>query len=127
MQLVVRRVCLGLVVIALAVGSGSAQEALTWQEVHDKFEASNPTLRAGQIGIDESHAQEITANLRPNPNLTILADQIDPFSGGPAHGPFAYFLAAGTAAQTWVTAGECTKRNRRGHLRASRPGANSVV
>jgi outer membrane protein, heavy metal efflux system len=80
---------------------GFAQKALTWQEVRDKFEAANPTLRAGQIGIDESRAQEITANLRPNPNLTILADQIDPFNGGPPHGPFAYFLAAGTVSQLW--------------------------
>lgn len=60
-----------------------------------------PTLRAGQIGIDESRAQEITANLRPNPNLTILADQIDPFSGGPPHGPFAYLLSSGSVSQLW--------------------------
>jgi len=92
---------LGLSLIALSTTSGFAQKALTWQEVRDKFAASNPTLRAGQIGIDESRAQEITANLRPNPNLAILADQIDPFSGGPPHGPFAYFLAAGSVSQLW--------------------------
>lgn len=78
-----------------------AQKALTWQEVRDKFEAANPTLRAGQIGVDESRAEEITANLRPNPNLTILADQIDPFNGGPPHGPFAYLLSSGTVSQLW--------------------------
>ena len=59
------------------------QKALTWQEVRDKFEAANPTLHAGQIGIDESKANETTAYLRPNPNLSLLADQIDPFPGGP--------------------------------------------
>jgi cobalt-zinc-cadmium efflux system outer membrane protein len=76
--------------LIVALGEiGLAQKALTWQEVRDQFEAANPTLRAGQIGIDESRAQEITANLRPNPSLTILSDQIDPFSGGPPHGPFA--------------------------------------
>jgi len=88
----------------LIVASGKisfAQRALTWQEVRDKFEASNPTLRAGQIGIDESRAQETTANLRPNPNLTILADQIDPFNGGPPHGPFAYLLSSGSVSQLW--------------------------
>ena len=36
--------------------------------------------------------EEITAYLRPNPSLSIAADQIDPFSGGPPHGPFAYLL-----------------------------------
>src|ERR1700743_3920383 len=77
------------------------QKALTWQEVRDKFEAANPTLRAGQIGIDESRAQEITANLRPNPDLTILEDQIDPFNSGPSHGPFSYLLSAGTVSQLW--------------------------
>jgi outer membrane protein, heavy metal efflux system len=98
---VVKRLCVGLLLTAISAGSGFAQRALTWQEVRDKFEAANPTLRAGQIGIDESRAQEITANLRPNPNLTILADQIDPFSGGPPHGPFAYLLASGTVNFLW--------------------------
>jgi len=93
--------CLGLVLIAMSACSAFAQKALTWQEVRDKFEAANPTLRAGQVGIDESRAQEVTANLRPNPNLTVLADQIDPFNGGPSHGPFAYLLSSGSVSQLW--------------------------
>ena len=101
MQRVVRRLCLGLILIAVSVSSSLAQRALTWQEVRDNFEKANPTLQAGQIGIDESRAQEITANLRPNPNLTILGDQIDPFSGGPSHGPFAYLLASGNVNYLW--------------------------
>ena len=101
MQRVLRGLCFGLLLAAALAKSGFAQKALTWQEVRDRFEASNPTLRAGQIGIDESRAQEITANLRPNPNLTILTDQIDPFSGGVPHGPFAYFLASATVTQLW--------------------------
>jgi cobalt-zinc-cadmium efflux system outer membrane protein len=48
--------------------------ALTWQQVKDKFEAANPTLRAGQIDIQESKAQEITAYLRPNPDFTLSTD-----------------------------------------------------
>jgi len=86
-------------VLALVVVLGSsalAQRAFTWQEVRAKFEAANPTLRAGQIGIDESRAQEITAYLRPNPNLTIIGDQIAPFPVGPSHGPFAFFLPLAT-------------------------------
>jgi hypothetical protein len=44
-------------VAALTAQCGFAQGApkpLTWQEVRDKFEAANPSLRAGQIGVDES-------------------------------------------------------------------------
>ncbi len=66
-----------------------AQTALTWQQVKDKFEADNPNLRAGQLNIQESKAQEITAYLRPNPNLTVGLDQLDPFTGSP-YRPFAY-------------------------------------
>src|SRR2546427_2365242 len=101
MKRFLNRLCVGLFATAVLAESGFAQKPLTWQEVRDKFEAANPTLRAGQIGIDESRAQEITANLRPNPNLSILADQIDPFGGGPAHGPFAYLLAAGSVNYLW--------------------------
>lgn len=101
MRRVLRGLFIGWVLIVAMGEFGLAQKALTWQEVRDKFEAANPTLRAGQIGIDESRAQEITANLRPNPNLTVLADQIDPFNSGPSHGPFAYLLSSGTVSQLW--------------------------
>jgi cobalt-zinc-cadmium efflux system outer membrane protein len=47
---------------------------LTWQEVRQRFEKSNPALQAGKIGIDESRAQEVTAYLRPNPSLTLSTD-----------------------------------------------------
>jgi cobalt-zinc-cadmium efflux system outer membrane protein len=59
------------------------QQALTWEQVRDKFETANPTLKAAQINIDESRANEITAYLRPNPNLGMLADgtQLVPYQG----------------------------------------------
>jgi outer membrane protein, heavy metal efflux system len=57
-----------------------AQTPLTWEQVKAKFEAANPTLRAGQLSVQETRTQEITAYLRPNPNMTGLLDQIDPFS-----------------------------------------------
>src|SRR5882724_7975716 len=69
----------------------TAQNAFTWQQIREKFEASNPTLHAGQIGIDESHAQEVTAYLRPNPNFGFSIDQLDPFSTNP-YRPFAAAL-----------------------------------
>jgi len=74
----------------------SAQQPLTWEQVRSRFETSNPTLLAGQLNISESKAEEITAYLRPNPNLSLLADQIDPFPGGAPHGPFSYLLPSAT-------------------------------
>jgi outer membrane protein, heavy metal efflux system len=61
----------------------AAQQALTWQQVRDRFEASNPTLLADQLNVDESKAEEITAYLRPNPTLSLTVDgtQIAPNDG----------------------------------------------
>jgi cobalt-zinc-cadmium efflux system outer membrane protein len=98
LQCLAGRFFIGVFLTALTGASAFGQTALTWEQVRDKFEAANPTLRAGEIGIDESRAAEITAYLRPNPSLTVLADQLDPFSGGPAHGPFAYLLGSATVA-----------------------------
>ncbi len=50
--------------------------ALTWSDIRDRFRATNPTLQAGQIGIDESKAAEITAFLRPNPQWSLTLDQV---------------------------------------------------
>jgi len=71
-------------------------QAWTWDQVKDQLELNNPTLLAGKLNISELQAAEITAHLRPNPNLSLLGDQIDPFQGGPDHGPFAYFLPSAT-------------------------------
>jgi cobalt-zinc-cadmium efflux system outer membrane protein len=70
----------------LLLGCGlkaGAQKALTWEQVRDRFEANNPTLLADRLSIDESKAQEITAYLRPNPDLTLTVDgtQIAPDRG----------------------------------------------
>src|ERR1700687_4417432 len=83
MRRFIRGVCFAAFFAAAITGRAQAQKALTWDEVKARFEANNPTLRAGQIGIDESRAQEITAYLRPNPNLTLLTDgtQIAPYHG----------------------------------------------
>ena len=57
--------------------------SFNWEQIRDRFQISNPTLRAAQISIDESRAQEITAYLRPNPDFTLLTDgtQIAPHEG----------------------------------------------
>ena len=77
------RLCSVLAGTLTLAGGSFVQNALTWQEIRDKFEAANPSLRAGQIGVEESHAQEITAYLRPNLNLTLSMDgtQIAPYQG----------------------------------------------
>jgi len=83
----------GLLILLLRQGvHAQGKSPLTWEQVRERFETNNPTLRAGRLNIDESKAEEITAYLRPNPTLTMVVDQIDPFSGGPEHGPFAYLL-----------------------------------
>lgn len=72
-------VCTAVALMQTAV----AQQAFTWDQIRDKFVATNPTLQAARIGIDESRAQEITAYLRPNPDVTATVDQIDPFTPNP--------------------------------------------
>ena len=93
MQRFIRRLSCGMLFGAILAGNVFAQQALTWQEIRARFEAANPSLRAGQIGIDESRANEITAYLRPNPNFSVIADQIDPFSSGPHHSTFGFLLS----------------------------------
>jgi cobalt-zinc-cadmium efflux system outer membrane protein len=87
----------GILIAALLPATDFAQTALTWQQIKDKFEEGNPTLKAAQLNIDEFRAAEITANLRPNPDISGTIDQINPFSkqppasGGPnIYSPFAY-------------------------------------
>jgi cobalt-zinc-cadmium efflux system outer membrane protein len=68
--------------LGLSVKAG-AQQALTWEQVRNRFETNNPTLLADRFNIDESKAQEITAFLRPNPtfNLSVDGTQIAPDRG----------------------------------------------
>jgi len=64
------------VVAAAQAAAQAAPPALTWSEIRDRFRATNPTLQAGRIGIDESRAAEITAYLRPNPQWSLALDQV---------------------------------------------------
>jgi cobalt-zinc-cadmium efflux system outer membrane protein len=70
-------------IVALAGRHLSAQQSLTWDQVKARFEASNPSLRADADNVDEMRAEEITAYLRPNPQLTVSTDgtQIAPHDG----------------------------------------------
>jgi len=93
---VTRRLCFAIFLTGCLTDSVLAQQALTWQDVRAKFETANPTLQAGQIGVEEFRAQETTAYLRPNPSLNLLADQINPFPGGPPHSTFGFLQPVAT-------------------------------
>ena len=100
MPLALTKLSRHMLLTAVFVGIGPAQQALTWTELRNRFEATNPNLIAGRIGISESKAAEITAYLRPNPNMTGVVDQINAFtkqaplngSGGDSYNPFRYAL-----------------------------------
>ena len=66
--------CLTLYLLLCLGRRASAQEPWTWENVRARFEQSNPTLQADKLSVDESKAEEITAYLRPNPQLTLSAD-----------------------------------------------------
>ncbi len=73
-------------ILLIAAGlrrTAQAQEVLSWDDIRQRFEQNNPTLLADKLSVDESRAQEITAFLRPNPNLSLLVDgtQIAPDKG----------------------------------------------
>lgn len=67
----------------LVTANCNAQQSLTWDQVKAKFEAVNPALKADADSVEEMRAQEITANLRPNPQLgtTVDGTQIVPNDG----------------------------------------------
>lgn len=81
---------LALAIATLLPSGATAQTILTWQQIKDKFEAANPTLRAAQLSIDESRAAEITAYLRPNPQFSLSTDgtQISTFRSDGYYRPF---------------------------------------
>jgi cobalt-zinc-cadmium efflux system outer membrane protein len=79
-----KRLLIGGLSAALLAPAVFAQTPLTWQQIKDRFEASNPTLRAAQLNIDESRAEEITAYLRPNPSIGTGLDQVVLFSTQPS-------------------------------------------
>jgi outer membrane protein, heavy metal efflux system len=73
------------VLLSLVTVSATAQQNLTWDQVKARFEATNPALKADADSVDEMKAQEITAFLRPNPQISMLLDQTYPF--GPHFDP----------------------------------------
>ena len=69
-----------------AQATGTPQPAptiWTWEQVKDLLRLNNTTLLAGTLNIDELKAEEITAFLRPNPQLSMTVDgtQVAPKDG----------------------------------------------
>jgi cobalt-zinc-cadmium efflux system outer membrane protein len=96
--------CVGIVV--------AAQTPLTWQEIRARFDATNPTLQAGQIGIDESKATETTAFLRPNPQCALTLDQMG-HTVATETNPTNFFSSS-------ILAGNCSYLHERQHKRELR-------
>jgi len=83
MRRFLRGVGLGALLAWAIPSPAQTPKPLTWDEVKTRFEASNPILAAGTLGIDESKAEEITAYLRPNPQVSAGIDQIATTTKGP--------------------------------------------
>jgi cobalt-zinc-cadmium efflux system outer membrane protein len=80
----IRRIAMSLLVAMGCVAqTPSPPHALTWQETQERFRLNNPTFLAGKVNIDEARAEEITAYLRPNPDLSFGLDQLTPFNSNP--------------------------------------------
>jgi len=77
---------LGCLAALLTLPAGLAAQSansLSWDQVKTRFEATNPTLHADALSVDELKAAEVTAYLRPNPQFSFAADgtQIAPSKG----------------------------------------------
>jgi cobalt-zinc-cadmium efflux system outer membrane protein len=69
--------------LAVCFAQTASAQTYTWRQLRQKFEMMNPALLAGQDNIAESRAMEVTAFLRPNPDLTVSTDgtQLTPYNG----------------------------------------------
>jgi cobalt-zinc-cadmium efflux system outer membrane protein len=63
-----------IVLLFLAAPFSLAQQSLTWEQVKARFEAANPALKADALSLDEMKAAEVTAFLRPNPQVGLSSD-----------------------------------------------------
>ena len=79
----------------IAAAGSFAQTAFSWDQVRERFEAVNPTLKSAQLNIDESRAAEITAYLRPNPDFTFTMDGFQPGPTGNVWRPLSGVFQSG--------------------------------
>ena len=71
------RLSIGLLAVVCLTKGVHAQKAFTWQEIRDKFEARNPTLRAGQAEriLPLEEFRNIAMDARPD--LKAAAQAVD--------------------------------------------------
>jgi outer membrane protein, heavy metal efflux system len=73
----------GLCVLSALLGAVAApparaqQTSYTWDQIKQRFFANNPTLQAARLNVQENRAEEVTAYLRPNPDVSLSADQFN--------------------------------------------------
>jgi outer membrane protein, heavy metal efflux system len=72
-----------LIVAALAHGLYGQSTVVSWEQIKSRFLAQNPSVLSGQINVEESKANEITAALRPNSQFNLSQDglQLTPSMG----------------------------------------------
>jgi cobalt-zinc-cadmium efflux system outer membrane protein len=108
-SLAARRLRYYVIVLVISLSlSARAQEAWTWERVKARFEANNPTLSAGHLTVEEARANEVTANLRPNPQLGIVLDQFPVFNPS---------ILSPNSAQWTPTVTQLIERQSKRHLR----------
>jgi outer membrane protein, heavy metal efflux system len=62
--------CLALIALAAFTTTCPAQQhAYTWEQLHDLFLRTNPTIKAHDQSVVSNRAAEVTASLRPNPTF----------------------------------------------------------
>jgi len=64
------------VLLLIAPALCPAQQSLTWEQTKARFEAANPELKADADNVDEMKAAEVTAFLRPNPQVGLSGDGV---------------------------------------------------
>ncbi len=64
------------VLFVLTAALCPAQQGLTWDQVKATFEAANPSLKADEDNVNEMKAAEVTAFLRPNPQIGLSSDGV---------------------------------------------------
>jgi cobalt-zinc-cadmium efflux system outer membrane protein len=112
---------MGWLLVAGMAANAAAQAPLTWADVRARFEAGNPTVKAGQIGIDEAKADEVTAFLRPNPDLSLNLVQFN-FTGLPDNTGHVQNLATNLSLDYLIERG-----GKRGLRRDSAQGATAIA
>jgi len=65
---------LGCIALLMRLANAQTEPSLTWDQVKTRFESVNPALKADADAVDEMRAEEITAFLRPNPQVGATLD-----------------------------------------------------